>query len=62
LAGVGEIAHCSAGTRARFEWNTDVSHREFDPAESLHDHYVVEPAEMADAEDLAIDLIEARTE
>jgi hypothetical protein len=50
------------GTRAGFERNADVAHREFDAAECLHHHYVVEPVEMANAEDLAIDLIETRTE
>ena len=58
LAGIGEITHRRAGTRAGLEWNTDVAHREFDPAEGLHHHYFVQPAEMADAENLAIDLIE----
>jgi hypothetical protein len=43
-AGVGKITHPRAGTRAGLEWNTDVAHREFDPAESLHHHYFVEPA------------------
>ena len=62
LAGIAEVAHCSAGTGPGLEWNPDVTHRELDTAASLHDHYVVEPAKMADAEDLAIHLVEARTE
>ena len=57
LAGIGEITHRRAGTRAGLEWNTDVAHRELDPTEGLHDHYFVKPAEMADAESLSIELI-----
>ena len=57
LAGIGEITHRRAGTRAGLEWNTDVAHREFDPTEGLHYHYFVKPAEMADAESLSIELI-----
>ena len=30
LAGIAEVAHCSAGTGAGLEWNPDVTHREFD--------------------------------
>src|SRR6516165_10433399 len=62
LAGLGEIAHRRANACTRFEWYADIAHREFNAAEGLHDHDLVKPTEMADAEDLAIDLVKPSAE
>ena len=58
----GVIVNGSANTGTRLERNTNIAHGQFNTAKGLHDHDLIEPAKVTDAEHLAVQHAETGTE